>query len=55
MVKEPTEKLPFEALPNHENIPLAFHLKAHAVMSDIFREDKNESKPKPPSDRPVLS
>ncbi|MCY4217201.1 MAG: hypothetical protein OXC92_09490 [Flavobacteriaceae bacterium] len=54
MAKKPAEKLPFESLPNHENIPLALHLKVHAVMSDVFREDKNESKPKLPSDRSIL-
>ena len=43
MVKKPTEKLLFEQLPNHENIPLTLHLKVHAVISDVFREDKSES------------
>ncbi len=47
MAKEPSEKLPFESLPNDEKIPLALRLKVHAVMSDVFREDRSEAKPKP--------
>ncbi len=54
MTKPSDEKLPFEELPNHEHIPLALHLKVHAVMSDIFQRDQKEPKSTPASGRSAL-
>ncbi|MCY4298362.1 MAG: hypothetical protein OXC61_03600 [Flavobacteriaceae bacterium] len=38
MAKKPTEKLPFESLPNHENIPLELYLRVDRVMGEVFKK-----------------
>ena len=46
MAKEPTEKLPFEKLPNYKKIPLELYLRVDHVMGEVFKKANIPSNPK---------